>query len=469
MKVETVGSVRDTKNPLPTVKATEKNTFDFKKMNWRTSAWTALISVGIALALSLLSFLLINSAVNDSISLPEGEESAISMATNQFTHSLETEFDVTIPNPQDIIGFFGYFVLSHMSSPELVVDGTGYIMGEGSPVEGQVSFNHGILAFLWIPFTALFIGGMYLGRRTANLNNMDRLQYAGLSSLLYAIVPAFISLFAGFQYSIGTEATATAMYGSITLHYSFFSTLIFAFLLGMIPLMFGLLTQAVRDRKSIGYSHYFYKAVTTGTGLIISLSVVAFFIMLFGDIFEKWGIHNDFTWLMTIILFFVLACQLGFTILSLLHFGSMKVVNTQTQTADSYSLFGGTIKDEYLHQALMNFNFYTNIEFYLQMFIFLPILVFLYAGYRLSKRSGTTIQPVLLFSLIYSVFIAIIAVLGTNSFEFMFHNFEGRSEVFENTIKINVPFFRLFILSFIFSSVVTYAGTWIRTVFHKSS
>ncbi|WP_185819481.1 zinc ribbon domain-containing protein [Salibacterium salarium] len=467
MKMEAATSARDTKNSFAEGKETGRSGFNFNKLDWKTSAWTALISVGIALALSLLSFLFINTAVNDSVALPEGEETAISAATNDIFQELETEMGVSLPEPPNIIGFFDYFVLAHMSSPEIVADVTGSYMGDEESVEAEIAINHGFLAFLFIPFIALFIGGMYLAKRTANTNNIDRLQYVGLSSLLYAIVLAFISLFAGFRYSVDESSSDLSVDGSIVLQYSFFSTLLFAFLLGMIPLMFGLLTQAIREKKSIGYNHYFYKAITTGLGMFVGLSAIAFLFLAFGDTFEEWRLNNDFTWSMTVVFFFVMACQLGFTVLSLLHFGSVKVSNEQI--VDSYSLFGGTLKDEYLRQTLMDFNFYANIEFYLQLFILVPILVFLYIGYRLSKRSGTFVQPILIFSLIYSVFIAVIAVLGTNSYEFMVQNFAGRSEVMENGVSVRVPFFRLFFFSFLFSSVVTYAGTWIRTVFNEKS
>lgn len=396
---------------------------------------------------------------------------------NSLLNELESQTNTDLPKINKIIGISDIVMLSHLQNPEITIKANGEVFGEKGDITGDAKAKNGFLIYLFIPFIALFAAGILAGYRNRRNNITERLFDSLGIAILYSIFFTIFSLFSGFSYNVNLNEKMFHLGIDINTHYSLVKTFLMTLLFGFFFSSFGNLFS-IRYRKVTGH---LAEWIPSGEAIHQAIAVpmrgmFIIFVVLFIYLSSKLAdfkdsisadllgsplsdlIDKSYTVIST------LSVQLGCYIWNLIHLSPLSYVAQVTGMKGSvdYSIFSGfkttgNTSDMDI-QTLESMISSTDFEMYIKLALLLPIVLFIWAGYRIAKQPNL-IKNLLIFSFVYSII-----MLGIASISDIGFSFSGKmmGETGNVSMELGFGLSGLFIRSLIFSFVFAYLGTWIN-------
>lgn len=407
-------------------------------------------------------------------------ESMGDMEFDEFAEYFEEETGEEMPRLDKFYGMTDFIMASNMQSSNILVEIRGTIFGDNGQVKMDADIDNGSLFYLIFGFIALFAGGILLGILIKK-SNLSRLYSALTFALLYGVGLGIISFFSGFSYKNRIrQEDYMNLSMKIVNDYSFFSSLflgfLFAFVFAGLALLFTInyrkATGHLRDFTKFGEAlHQAFTIVVRG-GLLVFIFVFTMLLIKFEKVKEmleeaSYMLPLSFGELLEMSYLFIttVAVQLTNYIWNLLHFAPLKLIGKDNYESSevSYSIFGLKFKGESAESEFAGLEFMlsdANVDLLLKLGVIIPILFFIWAGFRIARNPEKLIPQLLVFSGAYALLMAVLASLSSISIDgSMFVTGQTRE-----TIKLyfGVPVIQLFFTSFIISLIFAYGGTWIR-------
>jgi Double zinc ribbon len=424
----------------------------------KTAMFGVLLSFVVVITLSFI----INEFASDQINDFLKSEGVNSYSMESIFEELEEEVDV--PKPDPFIGVTDYMLLSHMidSKVSANVEGKGEFDDEQVDVGMSIETATGSFVLLFVPFLALFAGGLFYARRNPDDTVSQRLKAAAVIGAGYGLLLATTTLFGGFSYDAKISEDFAKATIEIDNNYSFFGAIVNGFVLGTLFAGLGALMQqgSLRTSGNLSHSYRFGESIHQGIGTffrgVLIMAVVAFITVL-----VKADDLENAPWSLLI----VFCAQAGLYLWNLLNLPSLslKVIGDGEEFSVKYSLIGGldekTADSSVLNMIQYFFGDVINAGTILYPSILIMITLFVYAGYRIGVKSGDDVKNIAIFGLSYaflmSFFVAITKIGAVMSADQDFMSM-GEGELF-----IGFSIMTTFLFSFLLSSALAYAGGYI--------
>ncbi|MGM9988914.1 MAG: hypothetical protein ACI35O_17035 [Bacillaceae bacterium] len=342
--------------------------------------------------------------------------------------------------------------------------------GDGKSIENGFSLHNVFLFSAISTAIILVIAGIIQGRKYKT-EEANFLYVNGVFSLLYGIIMAVFSLFAGISYKEKVEGVSAVL----SVSYPFFGTLITTFFLAFLFHGVGYLFS-INFRKSTGHLvhmipygeaiHQAFATVIRGS-IFVFVSLFAYVVIKLNDFKDVLSFFTPFRSVMetfkdSILYIASIVLQISQYIFGLLHFGKVGFTtgrNTELGTIEYGLLSGFSLKGEAVrNQAFFNGINMSTFNLYLWLGVLILLLLFLWSGYRIAQQGENVVQHVLIFSLCYGVFMAMLSVVTKFSFETIESGVGTTSNV---VFSIGLGPISMFIRATILAGVVAYGGTWI--------
>jgi hypothetical protein len=375
-----------------------------------------------------------------------------------------------IPALDKIFGLTDIIMVSHFVNPEFYASFDGEMYGEEGEAETSADMWSGLIIYLLVPFIALFIGGLVAGYR--NRNTDKGLLESNLAiSALYGLTLSVISLFAGMSFSEKIREDALNLDIKLGIDYSFFGSLFTGFIMAFVFAGLGILF-AQNFRKFTGnlsemipYGEAIHQAFSTMVrGVILLFVFFVIFISSKLDMAKDWAAYElglqgliDKIYLLII----TIAAQLSVYVWNLIHFGKFTFSGNEDGDVGSisYSVWSGLSANGEGEQELFFLEKgleMLDIPLYLKLAFIIPILLFVWAGYRIASK-GNGIIELAVFSFVYAILLAGIAAITDMGFTAELSGFDsGKMEM-----AWGFSGFGMFIRSFLFAFLFSYAGSWL--------
>ncbi|AKU26566.1 hypothetical protein IB49_09070 [Geobacillus sp. LC300] len=204
------------------------------------------------------------SAITVKVVTPSDDSPLLRMTnyTEELVAYLENLADIKIEKPDKVITIDDFMIWTHTVEPIMKVNFT-YSLFDREVGEVHGSFENGFIYLLVIPFVALLVGGILLGKTLrANARRLGVHLFA--FSFLYAVVLAMLSVFAGFSYHIDLDHRDISASVHAAVKYSFWATLLKGFFVAFLFAGIGILIskgykRAVHEvAQSIRYGDLIY-------------------------------------------------------------------------------------------------------------------------------------------------------------------------------------------------------------------
>lgn len=407
-------------------------------------------------------------------------ESMEDMDFDEFAENFEEETGEELPRLDKFYGMTDFVMSSNMQNSNILFEIKGKIFGEDGQIKLDADIDNGSLFYLIFGFIALFAGGILLGILIKK-TNLSRLYSAITFALLYGIGLGIISFFSGFSYKnrIRQEDYLNLSF-KIVNDYSFFSSLFLGFLLAFVfaglALLFTInyrkVTGHLRDFTKYGEAlHQAFTIVVRG-GLLVFIFVFTMLLIKFEKVKEtleeaSYMLPFSFGELLEMSYLFITTVAVQFTnyVWSFLHFAPLKLIGKDNyeEVEVSYSIFGLKYKGESAQSELAGLEFLlsdSNVDLLLKLGVIIPILFFIWAGFRIARNPDKSLLQVVVFSGSYALLMAVLASLARINIDgSMFMTGEPRETI---SMYFGVPVIQVFFTSFIISLIFAYGGTWIR-------
>lgn len=432
----------------------------------------ALIAVAVVF---LLSFSMLKSSeqiYNDLLNNQMGNYNI-----NSLINEINSETNSNLPKAGNLIGISDIVMLANLQNPDITIKGTGAISIFSQSGSIGVVTHNGFLIYLLIPFIALFTAGIFAGRRNNRTNLSDRLYDALGIALLYSVVFTIVSFFAGFHYHFPVKVNPVTVDFDIDTRYSFlrtfFMTLLFGFVFSSLGILFSINFKKITGHLEewIPSGRAVHQAIIVPFIGLFALFIGLFIYLTskFSDFKEQIGPEVSGTPIAVLLdkstsMIASLSVQLGDYVWNLLHLAPLTfLMNSQSESITgsvSYSIFSGFSGTgdtsnglEFLQSALSS----TDIEMYLKFALILPIALFIWSGFRISKQPNQ-IKNLIVFSIVYAIIMS-----GIASFSNIGFNVTAGIGTESGNMSMSLGFGALgtFIRSLLFSFVFAYLGTWI--------
>ncbi|MCM3668646.1 zinc ribbon domain-containing protein [Mesobacillus maritimus] len=438
---------------------------------FKKGLFPAILSVVI---LAMLSFVVLNVSQNFVQDFVFNETTEL----DEITRTLENmalESEVEIPDLTNMINLTDVMLYANLQGSVIEWSATG----DGEAVRGTFELENSAVIYMALPLISLFVGGLILGRR--NRETVDSLLSMNFAmAIIYALVLAVISLFAGFSYSASFVDEYFSVDFTLVNQYSFVRTLVFSFVFAFVFAGLGSLFSENYRKFSGQLSslmpygegvHQAFSTIVRGIGIWFVVGSIFFFTKVH-DLKENIGWFLGDTPMMTLlekgfIVVVSLSAQFSTYVWNLLHLAPLTLTvrdDTEEMTVN-YSIINGVTSSDfnesefhYVQQLIAN----TDIGFYLKVAIILPILLFLWAGYRISLQQENTLMHMVVFSITYGVLMSFVAsitdlVFATTLYE---NGYPSKQMGF----MLGFSTFGIFIRSFLFAFIFAYIGTWLRNI-----
>lgn len=443
----------------------------FSHLHWRR--------IFLAVATSFLLLFLL-SAIIAKVMMSAEEHSLLhemNKEINGMLGYLEDLHNVTIEKPDKLVTLNDVVLWTHIVKSTLELEVTYSSFDENDVMQFHSLFNNGVVFWLLVPFFALLIGGVLIGKISReNVGGIVRHLLA--FSFLYSITLAVLSIFAGFSYHVDINHSEFSASIDSDVTYSFLSVLLKGFVFAFLFAGIGILVsrgykRSIYDLKTrMQYGDLIYNGwAWTLRGIML------LFVLCLPFIFKWWSqLMNSIEvsvpenalpskW-------FIIACvalQMAAWIWVILHFGVLHLEYSNLESGHqliTYGLFsnfkmesGDTDLYNNVYEIFHRVGFFEK-DIYLQVLILLPIIIFLYVGYNIRRKYTVTWKPILVFSLLYSIGLIFVSFLSRFGLSY-FISFNGEEEM-EFSLFIFLDSFSLLVKCFIFAFLFTYMGAWIQ-------
>jgi hypothetical protein len=427
--------------------------------------------------ISLLSFSTMKSSenfYNNMLNRNMGNYNLTSMI-----NGISSETNSDLPQPGKLVGITDVMMLANLQSPDITFKGSGGISFLRQRGSFHFLVQNGFLIYLLIPFIGLFAAGIFAGRKNQRTELSAKFYDAASIALLYSIVCTILSFFAGFSYHVNLNGNPGNAVVDIHTKYPFFKTFLMALLFGFIFSSLGILFS-INFKKITGHLEEW---IPSGRAIHQAIMVpfigflllfVSFFIYLtskFSDFKEQIGPELSGTPLAelldkSIAMIAALSFQLGSYLWNLLHLAPLTLMVQETPNSStgsgsiSYSIFSGLTATGSAQNGvgfLESMLGATDIEMYLKFALLIPIVLFIWAGFRIAKQPNL-LKNLLIFTIVYSMIMTGVAAFSDIGF-----NFSGNMAGAAGSMAMSLGFggFGTFFRSLIFSFVFAYLGSWI--------
>jgi hypothetical protein len=297
----------------------------------------------------------------------------------------------------------------------------------------EMNFTYGFLLFIVIPLFALFIAGLYVKFKQPKLPISEQLAISVMIGIIYGLLLAFISLFAGFDFTFEGVAVQN--------NFSFMEAIFNGLVLGFFFSLLGSYErQASENQLHAGYlvqkSAASFLKVFVAISVIIS--IVGYFLMKDSlDVIESMPIIG-------IVLLFV---QVSIYILNMVMFNSMKLMATMGFESEKvkFSLFG--LSDQ--RDAPEIFEFLDDQLIYLYALAVLTAALFVFFGRKI--RNEKLIKSISLYSISFAFLFTFITINSSTILEASGGNERGE-------FLFGFTAIQTFISSLLFSGIFTLFG-----------
>lgn len=311
-----------------------------------------------------------------------------------------------------LIGFTDYWMAFHMLNSDFSFSASGGYEGDVlETFNGGVLLNSGSLLLLLIPFVSLIVAGFLYGRR-----NESTVSQLWLFSLIvggcYGVLTAILSVFSGFSFDGTVQDEWMKATISIQNDYPFFRALFAGILIGTIGTFIGSLIGSNKLRK-INSSPLIegVRAISIGV-FICTIAMMIFIYSAEGNsLFATEG--------MLIRNLLLIAVQGGFILWNLLNFSqfSLDFSGLGESGALTYSVLSGMKIEGTEIADFASFLLTSSGQFsspYMVAGLLLPILLFVWIGYRIQGEGEVHLHKIALFGLLYAFLMAVLTS-ATNS------------------------------------------------------
>lgn len=458
---------------------TKARFFSFSSLPSRNTFKNALIPTIAAFVLMLLLNYITFTSIDNFYN--EVFKEATNYSPEDLAHQFAEETGMAVKDPGKLFGFTDSVMMTNMNSPsyEIKLDtNIDYINTSGTG-ELKISFNY--VLFILLPILALFIGGILYRKKYATISINSFLSGSIAIGLIYSLLLSLFSLFSGFHYDLHIVDSGESVNLMINTTYSVFTSLFRGFLIGFVFSLLGMLfsidfRQMTKQLENlIPFGSAVHQGFVTFTRGLLTLSIIIVIILTsklndwksnlgWVDIPGISQLLEKTTWFAT-----YMGVQLSSMIYSMLHFSplSFKLNSDGESGGIEYSIFSGfnyfgevSNTDMYPLESFFAFN---DIDLYLKLAFLIPVLLLLFAGYSLAKSNQASFKSLAIFSLVYSLFTASLAVVCTIYIEGLL-NVMWESKVTFN-FSLAVSTFRVFIGSFILAYITGFAGSYLTKFF----
>jgi hypothetical protein len=374
-----------------------------------------------------------------------------------------------------LIGISDILMLLNLQNPDISLKASGGTGLDSGSITAHVLVQNGFLIYLLIPFIGLLAAGIFAGRRNQRTNLSERLYDALAIGFLYSIFFTIVSFFAGFSYHGSLNIVVANISLDINTTYSsiktFFMTLLFGFLFSGLGILFS-----INFKKATGHleewipsGRAIHQAIVVpfvgsfvlfiGFSIYLSSKFSQFKDQIFGGLSGTplADAVNKSTGMIA-----TLSIQLASYVWNLLHFAPVTFSLKEKSVYDtiSYSIFSGLtatgsgLNDLSEMQSALST---TDIEMYLKFALIIPIALFIWAGFRISKQPNL-IKNLLIFSVVYAIIMSGIAAFSNIGFNSDASAVGGSVNM---SMSLGCGPVVTFISSLIFSFVFAYLGSWI--------
>lgn len=396
-------------------------------------------------------------------------------------HELSEELDTNIKKPDPLYGFTDSVMQSHLIAPHFETSVKGVIDEDEGSFKVKFSLSFMLIIFIFIPIIATLIAGIIYGQRHKEASIPTRLYSALCIGLIYGLFLSIFSLFSGFSYDLNLVSEGDKINIEAATSYSFIKSFILAAILGTIFSFVGTLF-AVNYRhftrtlaETVPYGQVIHQSFSTFVrGLILSIAIgIAFIISKANELKENvlFMEFADLGPLTALIekantLSLMLGTQIGSTLWGMVHFTplTLKVANDDENIDIAYSLFSGlelgSVPDysDFLFDSIRLEGLGTS--FTVKLLVMIPTLLFVWSGYKIAKSGQFSFVSIALYSAIYSLLVLALGSLSLLSVDFSM--IQSASEYGDKaSFYLGMGALGLFIRSFIFSYLVTFASGFI--------
>ncbi|KOO37219.1 zinc ribbon domain-containing protein [Priestia koreensis] len=418
----------------------------------------AVIAFAFMLVLNIFAYQYAGSTFTD---LFEDRLSAGGIQTATYTGD---RIDDDMPKPDQLFGFSDMVMNSHLITPtyHLSSDATDPYSEENNTYEGKLHISFTFVIYILIPMLALFVGGLFAGRKQPHSSVMERLYLALSIGGIYGIILALFSLFSGFSYDVNMAKDAFHLKLDIHASYSFIKSLFIGLTVGTVLTFIGMLfsinyrqfTKQLSD--TVPFGEVIHQAFSTFVRGIVIMSVIMMIAVLvlkdnLSDFIDFLPV--DYLSDQSALLVAAAGTQAGSILLNLAHLVPLHIDNLLTKdTSLTFSIFGGLKGDE-LAELLGDF---IETPFYLYFVFLLPIALFIWSGYKMKTARQGSLQNLAIYSIIYAILIGFMAYLTQMNF-----NLEDSKHDDPLNSFVGFSIFGSFIRAFIFSYIFAYVGGYI--------
>ncbi|MGC4376618.1 hypothetical protein WD019_06695 [Fictibacillus sp. Mic-4] len=436
---------------LPKLKSS--SIFKLNQKKWTSAAISAVLSIALVF---ILSFFL-NMKLGDGMAnFLKEKDIDIEELANEIADA-----GIDAPKPGPIFGLSDTVMMSHLVDSSI----TFHAEEQGREHERSIDVQTGSPLFLFIPFLGLLAGGFYFAFKNKEETIHERLRSSLFIGLGYGVILAIISLFAGFSYDVTADQGLLRGSYSINTDYSFWGSLVNGIVFGTLFSYIGSILQMgyFKARREIGsttaYGEPIYQGMATVVKGFILSTIVTFIVFLYH--YDDLKIFIDLSASFTA----VVVSQLGLWLWGILNLLIM-TVNVEDVTS-SFHLFTGF--DEKTDQTLSwlsstDLFFGSDFQLWLYLLVFIPILLFIWAGIKISKQSKSIIQGILIFSVTYGLTMAFLAAITNLGISGVSENHEMK----DLTLFIGFKLIGTFCISVLFSGVVAGITAYVKRSFGKT-
>ena len=291
--------------------------------------------------------------------------------------------------------------------------------------------------------------------------------------MVYSVTLAVLSLFSGFSYKHRFSDDENLFFViNIANEYSFIQSLFWGFIFGFLFAGLGLLFS-IDFRKTTGhlrkftsYGESLHQAFSTLIRGHLLMFAVVFTILLIKAEQYKDSLYPIPLSLVSLFekIYFLLSVQLSHYVWGLLHFTPLSFIFEDRDLGEygrlKYSVFNGfSVNGDVSGLGYLEFLLTeTTNDLFLKLAYLIPLILFIWAGYKIAQAPHNLTFKLLVFSFSYALLMTGMASLSNIGF-----SFSGTGGFpYEGMVNLGFPLITIFFASLIFSLIGAFNGTLIN-------
>lgn len=394
---------------------------------------------------------------------------------NSVLTQIETKAGTSLP--KSFFGISDIVMMSNLQNLSMTFDIKGTVDGEDGKIHADAKAKNVFLIYILIPLIGLFAGGIFAGRKNRITQPEKVFSHAAWIAIIYTLFMSIFSLFAGYSFHTNVNVGGTSLLIDFKANYSFIKTLLMTLLFGFSFSCLGILFS-ITFRKATGHlADWYPSGEAIRLAIVIPFSGIALFTFSlfiyfssklsdFKHEFSSYLLNTPLEKLLdhSYVLIASLSVQLGSYIWNLLHLSPLQLLIDMRDMKGSltYNPFSGfkITGDSSLNTFSLNSSlFTTDIEMYLKLAIFIPIALFIFAGFRIGKKPNL-LKNLIIFSAVYAVIMCVLTAITNLGFT-LNAQITGQTPV-NMSMDLGYGNAGTFIRSLLLSFVFAYLGTWIN-------